>query len=423
MATTPVKVWTKLIGTSGNDQGLALTTGSDGSIYVTGTTSGNLDGETNNGGNDVFLTKYAAHGIRAWTKLIGTTSNNEFSGGVATGLDGSIYVTGYITGDLDGQINSGASDAFLTKYDAAGEQVWTRLLGSGFAEYSRAIATGSDGSVYIGGSTYGRLDGQVNSGRADGFLTKYSADGTKAWTRLVGNREGDEIAAIATGPDGSIYVAGHVVGHLAGQFNNSGTDAFLRKYDADGVTVWTTLLGNDMEVFARALTMSLDGSLYLTGTVRGDLDRQINVGAIDAFLTKYSVDGSKEWTKLLGSTTNDISSALAIGLDGSIYLAGTTPGDLDGQINSGLNDAFLTKYSVRGSKEWTQLTGSASYDIAEAVGTGDDGSIYVTGWTGGDLDGQINSGANDAFLIKYQVSSSTPTCPTSACVRQVGVLD
>ena len=48
-----------------------------------------------------------------------------------------------------------------------------------------------------------------------------------------------------------------------------------------------------------------------------------------------------EWTKLLGSSSSDSGTNLTIGSDGSIYIAGTTYGDLDGQTNSGLSDAFL----------------------------------------------------------------------------------
>ena len=45
-----------------------------------------------------------------------------------------------------------------------------------------------------------------------------------------------------------------------------------------------------------------------------------------------------EWTKLLGTVSYDSAYALTTGLDGSIYIAGETTGDLDGQTNSGNND-------------------------------------------------------------------------------------
>ena len=53
-----------------------------------------------------------------------------------------------------------------------------------------------------------------------------------------------------------------------------------------------------------------------------------------------------EWTKLLGSTDYEEAYALTTGSDGSIYIAGETSGDLDGQTNSGYFDAFISKLSV-----------------------------------------------------------------------------
>ena len=115
MSTTPIKDWTKLLGTSGDEQAQALTTGLDGSIYVSGYTNGGLDGQTRNGSDDAFLTKYSADGTKAWTKLLGTSATDEATA-VTTGLGGSIYVGGSTSGALDGQTNSGVNDAFLTKF-------------------------------------------------------------------------------------------------------------------------------------------------------------------------------------------------------------------------------------------------------------------------------------------------------------------
>ncbi|NTW19613.1 MAG: hypothetical protein HGA42_08395, partial [Nostocales cyanobacterium W4_Combined_metabat2_030] len=41
---------------------------------------------------------------------------------------------------------------------------------------------------------------------------------------------------------------------------------------------------------------------------------------------------------------------------------------------------------------WTKLLGTSSYDYAHSLTTGSDGAIYVAGVTGGNLDGQVNSG-------------------------------
>ena len=103
------------MGTSGEDQAYALTTGNDGAIYVSGSTYGNLDGQTNSGDYDAFVTKYNPNGTKVWTKLLGTSDNDQASA-LTTGNDGAIYVSGSTYGNLDGQTNSGGRDAFIIKY-------------------------------------------------------------------------------------------------------------------------------------------------------------------------------------------------------------------------------------------------------------------------------------------------------------------
>ena len=56
-----------------------------------------------------------------------------------------------------------------------------------------------------------------------------------------------------------------------------------------------------------------------------------------------------EWTKFLGSSDDDYGYGLTIGSDGSIYIAGTARGDLDGQTNNGNSDAFISKLDIYGN--------------------------------------------------------------------------
>ena len=94
-------------------------TDSSGNIYVTGTTSGGLDGNTNSGGSDIFLVKYNSSGTKQWTKQLGTSSVDK-GRGVTTDSSVNIYVTGDTVGDLDGNTNSGSVDIFLVKYNSDG---------------------------------------------------------------------------------------------------------------------------------------------------------------------------------------------------------------------------------------------------------------------------------------------------------------
>ena len=172
---------------------------------------------------------------------------------------------------------------------------------------------------------------------------------------------------------------------------------------------WTQLLGLATWDNAPSIAIASDGSIYLAGSTEGDLDEQIiSGGGSDAFITKYSREGIKEWTQLLGSALWDQATSIAIASDGSIYLAGSTYGNLDEQINSGdYSDTFVTKYSSEGIKEWTQLLGLATWDNAPSITTVIDGFIYASGNTYYAPDGQSELGGIDAFIAKYAISSTS----------------
>jgi len=58
------KQWTKQLGTSKDDRGFGVTTDSSDNIYVSGSTSGELDGNTHFGDRDIFLVKFSSSGTK-----------------------------------------------------------------------------------------------------------------------------------------------------------------------------------------------------------------------------------------------------------------------------------------------------------------------------------------------------------------------
>jgi len=172
------KQWTKQLGTSSSDSGNGVTTDSSGNIYVTGSTKGGLDGNTNSGETDIFLVKYNSFGTKQWTKQLGTSSIDSGSG-VITDSSGNIYVTGSTKGGLDGNTNSGEWDIFLVKYNSFGTKQWTKQLGTSSYDEGYGVTTDSSGNIYVTGSTDGGLDGNTNSGSYDIFLVKYNSSGIR----------------------------------------------------------------------------------------------------------------------------------------------------------------------------------------------------------------------------------------------------
>jgi len=94
------------------------------------------------------------------------------------------------------------------------------------------------------------------------------------------------------------------------------------------------------------------------------------------------------WTQQLGTTSPDEAFGVATDAAGNVYMTGYTAGGLDGNVNAGSTDLVVVKYSANGNKLWTKQLGStpiaslsSGSDVATGIATDTDGSAYVTGHT------------------------------------------
>lgn len=106
-----------------------------------------------------------------------------------------------------------------------------------------------------------------------------------------------------------------------------------------------------------------------------------------------------------GSSSDDAANGIYVASNSSIYLAGYTNGNLNAVTNSGSSDGFLMKLTQDGSTVssvvFTKLIGTSLEDKANAVAVDSSDNIYVSGYTYGNLNSQSNNGGKDAFLVKY----------------------
>jgi len=264
--------FTKQIGTAGEDLGSRILAVADGSFYVSGWSNGNLDGQTNHGGIDGFLSRYSADGTKLWTQLVGSTGD-DYVNGLAASSDGSIYVFGTTNGNIDGNINSGDADVFVSKFQSDGTKLWTKTLGRAILASGGGIATNSSGEIYISGSFTGSRAGINSSGDQDGFISKLQPDGTISWTRTFGTTGDDPISSVRVAPDGTVFATGRTGGSLNGQpylggapisgWPVVGADAFLIKYDSNGNSVWTKSWGTSSYDAGRDIAFDSDGGIYV----------------------------------------------------------------------------------------------------------------------------------------------------------------
>jgi hypothetical protein len=328
---------------------------SSGNVYVTGSTTGGLDGNTLTGMYDFFLTKYDSLGNKVSTKQLGVAGAYTYANGVAADLDDNVYVTGYTNGGLDGNTLTGADDFFLTKYDSSGNRVFTKQLGvAGAHTYATGVAADSSGNVYVTGYTNGGLDGNALTGKYDFFLTRYDSSGNRAFTKLLGvSREYTYATGVAVDLGGNVYVTGSTSGGLDGNTLTGKYDFFLTRYDSSGNRAFTKLLGvAGAETYATGVAVDSGGSAYATGYTNGGLDGNTLTGAEDFFLTKYDSSGNKAFTKQLGVAGAEIyANGVTVDSGGNAYVTGYTNGGLDGNTLTGTYDLFLAKYDSSGNKQ------------------------------------------------------------------------
>ncbi|MCY1023357.1 SBBP repeat-containing protein [Pyxidicoccus sp. MSG2] len=353
--TSGAKLWSVQIGAPG---GIALGYGVARNrtweeIYVAGFADGSVDGTPTTGYREALLTKYRYTGVRQWTRQLGNVGSSTEGYAVAVdGLDNA-FVAGTVEGALDGNPAIGASDAFVAKYDAAGNRLWTRKVGgaAGTRTHGRRASADVAGNVYVSGWTDAALDGNVRMGTQDMFVVKYNGAGVKQWTRQLGLAgAGVSLYGSAVDVSGNVYLAGSSGGGLDGNPNPTASgDAYVTKYDPSGVRQWTREVGGSGNTWGTGLFID-DSGVYLTGSGSGDIGNVAGAGApVHNFVAKFDVAGTRAWVaqqdaaRLNGTDEGVYSNGVAVDWDGNLYIGGFTSGHFGGNTVMGDPDGFVTK--------------------------------------------------------------------------------
>jgi hypothetical protein len=400
-----VKVWTRLAGSGSYDYGYAVAADTFGNCIIAGATQGSIAGGSA-GRYDMFVGKYDATGNRLWLTQRGT-DQREFAYGVATDAAGNVYVTGYTGNGLDGNNGFGGWDVFLMKLGPAGNWLWTKQDGTGQDDEGRAVATDVSGNVYVTGYVRGNFHGITRVGSSDVFISKYDSAGNRLWSALFGSSDIDESFGIACDASGNVFVTGWTGGSIEGNPYLGNGDNYLVKYDTNGQRQWLRQWGTVNKDTGYSLACDAAGNVYVSGYTTGPLYSS-PLGNRDYFLAKYDAWGNMLWGREVGTSGHDQGWGVATDAAGNVYVAGETGGPLDGNVYQGGLDVFLTKYDPTGTSLWTTQIGTAGDDWADGVAVGPEGVVFLAGTTTGSLDGNQNQGLNDAFVMKFVPAASVP---------------
>jgi hypothetical protein len=248
-------------------------------------------------------------------------------------------VAGWTGGELQGS-SAGKTDAFVRKFDASGNAVWTRQFGGTGDERAEGVSLAS-GDVYVGGYTTAGLPSEPYGGGRDGFVRRISSGGSTVWTDEIGTAGTDDVSGVVARTTG-IYISGFTSGTLPGQSSAGGTDSFVRKYSTGGSESWTGQFGTSGSDVALAVATA-SGRVYVGGYTSGTFAGETFGGDVDGFVATFDTSGNVLRTREFGTSgwegVMDVSAVSSAG-----YFAGAGDTALFGDANAGGFDAFGGKY-------------------------------------------------------------------------------
>ncbi len=390
-----VRQWATFYGGMDHDYSWQVTCDRQQHIYIVGQTYSNAGIATpgshqmvfGGGVSDAYLVKFDSSGVRQWGTYYGggiTSGANGVDYGYAVACDhlDNVYIAGYTTSTFNiagtgahQAAPGGGEDAFIAKFNSAGVRQWGTYYGGADEDQVRSLACDNAGNLYAAGYTTSTGNiatpgshQPVHGGRYDGFLVKFNASGVRQWGTYYGGSEIDRAYAVHWDESGLLYLAGDTYSataiatpgsHQPVYGGSNRQDAFLARFNDNGVRQWGTYYGGTLDDEARSLTTDIAGNIYMAGfassvsgiaTAHGP--QAINGGGQDAFLVKFSDAGVRDWATYYGGSGFDYGYSVAIDGD-RIYMSGqsnsltgiATSGSHQDGFGGGYYDNYLVRFN------------------------------------------------------------------------------
>jgi hypothetical protein len=377
---------------------------------------------------------------------------------VSVANDGSIYTTGFFTGNVKTHeyelTSKGAGDIFVAKYSRAGVLLWIVSAGGTANDVGKSVSAIDDG-VYVTGwftgsktskATFGAetLSGISANTDLDIFIAKYHSNGTLDWVSANGGESSDKGYSI-TGTTNGCLVTGTYNGKTTemARFGKTepykkiygykttsySSDIFVAKFNSTGDVIWVKSAGSEITETATGISATSDGGAYVTGYVTGDQSSIFTFGSKqitgknaaskseDVFIAKYDSSGEVEWVSSEGGDKSDFSYGIATTKDDGAVITGAYIGSKESstvkfgnKIIPGMGstadktDIFVVKYDKSGNIVWISTAGGAMADVGYSITAARDGGVYVTGSYGAAID---KPSSFDSFQLESSATTYT----------------
>jgi hypothetical protein len=404
--------------------------------------------------------------IRSWgTYFGGSLEDNTWY--ITRDLTGNIYCAGdtksianiATSGAHQVLLGAGTSnyiDAYLAKYDGAGNLLWATYYGGEGTDNAYACATDQQSNVYLVGTTTSTNSNIITTagahqtnygGLTDAFIVKFNSLGVRLWGTFYGGAEYDVGYGCAVDPSGNVYMSGTTATTLSTIISTPGShqsisstnyDAFIVKFDASGNRLWGTYYGGTGYDEGLYCCTDQQSNLYLVGgtistaNISSPGSHQLNFGggtsgSPDGFLVKFNSSGQRQWGTYYGGAGPDWLNNCVADSMGNIFFSGTTSspnvsnviassGAHQNIYGGGPNDVMVGKFDQNGMRVWCTYYGGNGNDEYGYCSLDNIGAIYLSGKTTSSSGNAISTpctyqpvfggGQGDAFLAKFSTAGS-----------------
>lgn len=425
------------------------------------TTIGSLPGS-----GTAFICKFDQNGTYLYSMNV-DSDGAELGQGLNCDPAGTVYFTGYYTGipRLNSSSNTGittyiggmpantGSSNFAVKFrqnggyfpQTEGNVQWNTRQAGTSDDRIYGMACGPTGNVYTSGyfnspnlvfynsNTSSFSSNLTNLGGYDIFTSKYLGTGSVSWVAKAGGTGADLLYSMDVDSTDSVYIVGSTTSapfnayHSSGSVfsksftSNTGSDAFIVKYNSSGTVQWLTRQGGSgVDVGISVISEKTGSELYMAGYYKSSSlliynasgtrfsNILTNSGVQNSYIVNYkSTDGSVYWAAKQGGTGTDQTQKLAY--DGNVYITGYTNSPVftiyhsngasfsNTLTNVNLNDGYLVKYNSSGVVQWIAGHSGLGDDYATCAVCDSQANVYVAGYSDS---GSMNVYNSDTTLFK-----------------------
>ena len=282
---------------------------------------------------------------------------------------------------------------------------WQKTFGGTGTDYGNSFIQTTDGGYIFTGNTFSSNgDVTLNNGASDTWVVKTDAIGTILWQKTYGGSNNDLANSIKQTTDGGYILAGlsnSTNGDVTANYGDN--DFWVLKIDSNGTKQWDKSFGGSSNDFAFDIKQTSDGGYIVSGTSSSnDFNSINNHGDYDALVVKLDSSGNLSWQKSYGGSDMDQGGYAEQTSDGG-YIMTLFTRSINGNVtnNHGGFDAWVVKTDANGNIIWQKTYGGTFTDSLNKVQfTPDGGYLFLGATNSNNGDITIAHGNDDIWVVK-----------------------